>query len=47
MKGKASSPASSGDDLQHNYLYMATLDRSSGSWIVVSDENMDVGVDQC
>ena len=39
--------ASSGDDLQHNYLYMVTLDRSSGSWIVVSDENMDVGVDQC
>ena len=38
---------SSGRDLQHNYLYMATLDRSSGSWIVVSDENMDVGVDQC
>ena len=38
---------SSGDDLQHNYLYMVTLDRSSGSWIVVSDENMDVGVDQC
>ena len=36
---------SSGDDLQHNYLYMATLDRSSGSWIVVSDERM--GVDQC
>ena len=37
--------ASSGDDLQHNYLYMATLDRSSGSWMVVSDERM--GVDQC
>ena len=36
---------SSGRDLQHNYLYMATLDRSSGSWIVVSDERM--GVDQC
>ena len=36
---------SSGDDLQHNYLYMATLDRSSGSWMVVSDERM--GVDQC
>ena len=34
-----------GRDLQHNYLYMATLDRSSGSWIVVSDERM--GVDQC
>ena len=34
-----------GWDLQHNYLYMATLDRSSGSWIVVSDERM--GVDQC
>ena len=38
---------SSGRDLQHNYSYMATLDRSSGSWMVVSDENMDVGVDQC
>ena len=38
---------SSGKDLQHNYSYMATLDRSSGSWMVVSDENMDVGVDQC
>lgn len=36
---------SSGKDIQHNYLYMATLDRSSGSWIVVSDERM--GVDQC
>ena len=36
---------SSGDDLQHNYLYMAMLDRSSGSWMVVSDERM--GVDQC
>ena len=39
---------SSGRDLQHTYVYMATLNRSSsGSWIVVSDENMDVGVDQC
>ena len=39
---------SSGKDIQHTYVYMATLNRSSsGSWIVVSDENMDVGVDQC
>ena len=38
---------SSGKDIQHTYVYMVTLDRSSGSWIVVSDENMDVGVDQC
>ena len=37
---------SSGDDLQHNYSYMAILGRSSsGSWMVVSDER--VGVDQC
>ena len=37
---------SSGDDLQHNYLYMAILGRSSsGSWMVVSDER--VGMDQC
>ena len=36
---------SSGRDLQHSYSYMAMLDRSSGSWIVVSDERM--GVDQC
>ena len=37
---------SSGDDLQHNYLYMATLDRSSGSWIVVVEEFNGM-VDQC
>ena len=37
---------SSGKDLQHNYSYMATLDRSSGSWMVVSDEQMG-GADQC
>ena len=36
---------SSGDDLQHNYSYMVTLSRSSGSWMVMSDER--VGVDQC
>ena len=36
---------SSGDDLQHNYSYIVTLSRSSGSWMVVSDER--VGVDQC
>ena len=36
---------SSGKDLQHNYSYMATLNRSSGSWMVVSDERM--GADQC
>ena len=36
---------SSGKDIQHNYLYMAMLSRSSGSWMVVSDER--VGVDQC
>ena len=35
-----------GEDLQHNYSYMATLDRSSGSWMVVSDEQMG-GADQC
>ena len=35
-----------GDDMQHNYSYMAMLGRSSsGSWMVVSDER--VGVDQC
>ena len=34
-----------GDDMQHNYSYMAMLDRSSGSWMVVSDER--VGMDQC
>ena len=32
---------SSGDDLQHNYSYMAILGRSSsGSWMVVSDERV-------
>ena len=36
---------SSGKDLQHNYSYMATLNRSSGSWMVVFDERM--GADQC
>ena len=37
---------SSGRDLQHNYSYMAMLDRSSGSWIVVVEEFNGV-VDQC
>ena len=36
---------SSGKDMQHRYSYMVTLSRSSGSWIVVSDERVEV--DQC
>ena len=37
---------SSGRNVQHTYSYMVTLDRSSGSWMVMSDEQMG-GVDQC
>ena len=37
---------SSGRNVQHTYSYMVTLDRSSGSWMVVSDEQMG-GADQC
>ena len=36
---------SSGKDMQHRYSYIVTLSRSSGSWIVVSDERVEV--DQC
>ena len=37
---------SSGRNVQHTYSYMVTLDRSSGSWMVMSDEQMG-GADQC
>ena len=37
---------SSGRNVQHTYSYMVTLDRSSGSWMVMSDEQMGEA-DQC
>ena len=37
---------SSGRNVQYTYSYMVTLDRSSGSWMVMSDEQMG-GADQC